>query len=107
MQRKDYYRTLGVHHDASEDEIKKAYRKLALKHHPDHHRDDPGSGRSASLGSSYQNRLLLITKSLSINNIHRFDLPPTDNGTGQVDQCLIVCRSFLIADQEFPKPVEP
>ena len=43
MHRKDYYQTLGVHHDASEDEINKAYRKLALKYHPDHHRDGPAS----------------------------------------------------------------
>ena len=31
----DYYKTLGVSKDASESEIKKAFRKLAQKHHPD------------------------------------------------------------------------
>jgi curved DNA-binding protein len=31
---------LGLHRNASEDEIKRAYRKLALKYHPDHHPDD-------------------------------------------------------------------
>ena len=35
MQWKDYYKVLGVERSATEDEVKKAYRKLARKHHPD------------------------------------------------------------------------
>ena len=35
MAKRDYYTVLGLNRDASEDEIKKAYRKLAMKHHPD------------------------------------------------------------------------
>ncbi|MBI5667403.1 MAG: J domain-containing protein [Chloroflexi bacterium] len=40
---KDYYATLGVKKDASEKEIKSAFRKLAKKYHPDANREDPNS----------------------------------------------------------------
>nr|WP_300003714.1 J domain-containing protein [Tissierella sp.] len=40
MEYKDYYKTLGVSKDASQDEIKKAFRKGAKKYHPDLHPDD-------------------------------------------------------------------
>ena len=45
MAKRDYYEVLGVSKNSSNDEIKKSYRRLAMKHHPDRNTDDSDAER--------------------------------------------------------------
>ena len=54
MKYKDYYAILGVKRDASADDIKKAYRKLAQKHHPDVSKEKGAEDRFKDIGEAYQ-----------------------------------------------------
>jgi DnaJ homolog subfamily C member 7 len=53
--RKDYYKILSIEKDASEQEIKKAYRKLAIVHHPDKNPgDEEAAERFKDIGEAYE-----------------------------------------------------
>ncbi|MSQ18648.1 MAG: molecular chaperone DnaJ [Betaproteobacteria bacterium] len=53
--KRNYYEVLGVNRDADDDALKKAYRKLAMKHHPDRNPDDKGAeGRFKEVKEAYE-----------------------------------------------------
>lgn len=54
MEYKDYYATLGVKKDASDDEIQKAYRKLARKYHPDVNKAPEAEAKFKEIGEAYE-----------------------------------------------------
>ena len=54
MKYKDYYATLGVARDASDDEIKKAYRKLARKYHPDVSKEEGAEEKFKEVSEAYE-----------------------------------------------------
>ena len=54
MEFKDYYQVMGVGRDASQDEIKRAYRKLARKYHPDVSKETDAEARFKEVGEAYE-----------------------------------------------------
>lgn len=54
MDYKDYYKILGVDRNASDEEIKRTYRKLALKYHPDKNPDKDAADRFKEINEAYE-----------------------------------------------------
>ena len=53
-QKRDYYEVLGVSKNATEGEIKKAYRKLAMKFHPDVNKDPGAEDKFKEINEAYE-----------------------------------------------------
>jgi molecular chaperone DnaJ len=53
-EKRDYYEVLGVGRDATNEDIKKAFRKLAFQYHPDHNHDDGASDKFKELNEAYE-----------------------------------------------------
>ena len=54
MEYKDYYQIMGVARDATQEEIKRAYRKLARKYHPDVSNEPDAEARFKEVGEAYE-----------------------------------------------------
>src|ERR1700735_1894635 len=54
MEFKDYYKVMGVARDATEAQIKQAYRKLARKYHPDVSKEKDAEARFKDVGEAYE-----------------------------------------------------
>ena len=63
MDYKDYYKIMDVAKDASQDEIKRAYRKLARKYHPDVSKESNAEEHFKEVGEAYE----VLKEQLMIN----------------------------------------
>ena len=52
--KRDYYEALGIERNATDEEIKKAFRKLAFKYHPDRNRDDGAETKFKEINEAYE-----------------------------------------------------
>ncbi len=79
MAKADYYNTLGVSKNASQEEIKSAYRKLAMKYHPD---KNPGDASSEAKFKEASEAYQVLSNSQKKSNYDQFGHAAFENGSG-------------------------
>ena len=79
MAKRDYYEVLGVNKSASADQIKSAYRKLAVKHHPDKNKGDKGAEEKFKEASEAYH---VLSNSERKQNYDNFGHAAFENGGG-------------------------
>ena len=67
-EKRDYYEVLGLKKGASEDEIKKAFRKMAMKYHPDKNHDPDAEKKFIEIRNAYE---YIINHSFIVCNKHK------------------------------------
>jgi molecular chaperone DnaJ len=76
--KRDYYDVLGVGRDATEEDIKKAYRKLAFKYHPDHNHEPETEAKFKEVTEAYE----VLSSTDKRSSYDRYGHAATGAGTG-------------------------
>jgi molecular chaperone DnaJ len=82
MAKRDYYEVLGVNRDASEGDLKKAYRRLAMKYHPDRNSEDPDSDDKFKEASEAYEILQDREKRAAYDQFGHAGVDPSQGGAG-------------------------
>ncbi len=83
MSKRDYYEVLGVQRNASEAELKKAYRRMAMKHHPDRNPDDKAAEANFKEAKEAHEVLSDAQKRAAYDQFGHAGVDPSMGGGGQ------------------------
>ena len=104
MAKRDYYEVLGVSKNATEEEIKKAYRKIAMANHPDTHPDDKAAEeRFKEASEAYE----ILSDKTKRQNYDQFGFAGVEGGAGNYSNVYRDFSDFLILSSEAADALVP